>query len=90
MTCLPHWRDMTEHTHKQPFDAALIAKHINNGDIVRLGDYITLHQSGNDLVQQCRRCVVEARVPYTSMGITLELERLANFIFKHQHREKSS
>jgi hypothetical protein len=72
------------------FDAAQVAKDIHAGHVVRLGDNITLHKSGTSLVQQCRRCVVEARLPYTSMGITLELEQLAQFIFKHQHKEPAS
>ena len=72
------------------FDAAKVAEDIHAGHVVGLGEYITLHRSGDSLVQQCRRCVVEARLPYTRMGITLDLERLAQFIYKHQHQEPAS
>jgi hypothetical protein len=73
-----------------PFDAAEIAQRIHAGDIVNLGENITLHRSGGSLVQQCRRCVVEARIPYSGTRIAMDLEKLALFIFKHQHKDPPS
>jgi hypothetical protein len=81
-------------TDKMPFDPADIAKRLSEGHIVKLGDYITLHLSIGTrekfLVQQCRRCVTESRLPFSSVALTLRMEELALFIFKHQHAEPPS
>ena len=73
-----------------PFDSADVARRIMAGDVVRLGPNITLHKRGNQLVQQCRRCVLEVPLTFTPAGIIDQTEDLAKFIFKHQHTEPAS
>ena len=76
-------------TNKIPFDPGRVAKAIEGGEVVYLGDCIVLFRRNNHLVRQCRRCVLEETQTFKPATIIEESEVLTKFIFKHQHKDLS-
>lgn len=72
-----------------PFVPAEIAAHLAAGQLVHLNPYLVLFMRLDRLVRQCRRCVLEETQAFIPASLTDEIERLAQFIFQHQHKDPS-
>jgi len=75
---------------KLPWDPAEIARRIVNGDLIFLGDHVSIKRGETNVVHHCRRCNATLTKPFSSTEMSLWMDEAAAFIMKHVHQEAPS